>query len=571
MAVLVLGMSQAVWGKRVPESERDVRKADYVYLEALHLKGDGKNDAYYSLVEYASDLNPADNFLNKERGLKMILESNGDSSMVAGGMERVRNYVNKTPDDFYAGVMYASLASQMGDNAEAVATLGNLYRHFPDRTDVGGSYADRLAASGRADDIRRALAIYDSIEMREGDDVNIFSRKIQLYNMMGDTAAVLREAHRMLDSSPQSVPYNIIMGSIFTSYENNDSALAYFDRALEIDPTSGLAYYHKAGYYKNIGDSVGYDREVFNALRQPDLDMEPKLGILREYVADLYTDSTQHQRITSLFHTLIDQYPHEVDVRNLYGDYLMAIRDYPGAAEQIDYALDSDPSDAQRWKALASLYYEIGDMQKMMSTLSAAMRYFPDDMDFYLMASSGKLREKDYPASLSYLGKALELTDSADMEKRSEIYSAMGDTYYSSEQTDSAFRYYQEALSMNPDNLLALNNCAYYMACQDRDLDKALTMIKRVITEKPDDDTSLDTYAWVLFKMKNYTEAKEAIDAALESSERETADMLEHAGDIYFMNGDPDGALDFWKRALELDSSNDLLRRKVKHRTFFFK
>lgn len=124
---------------------------------------------------------------------------------------------------------------------------------------------------------------------------------------------------------------------------------------------------------------------------------------------------------------------------------------------------------------------------------------------------------------------------------------------------------------MNPDNLLALNNCAYYMACQDRDLDKALTMIKRVITEKPDDDTSLDTYAWVLFKMKNYTEAKEAIDAALESSERETADMLEHAGDIYFMNGDPDGALDFWKRALELDSSNDLLRRKVKHRTFFFK
>ena len=47
--------------------------------------------------------------------------------------------------------------------------------------------------------------------------------------------------------------------------------------------------------------------------------------------------------------------------------------------------------------------------------------------------------------------------------------------------------------------------------------------------------------------------------------------MYEHAGDIYYMSGSPDEAVDFWKKALELDPGNDLLARKVKHRAYLYK
>ena len=37
------------------------------------------------------------------------------------------------------------------------------------------------------------------------------------------------------------------------------------------------------------------------------------------------------------------------------------------------------------------------------------------------------------------------------------------------------------------------------------------------------------------------------------------------------MDGDPDRALEYWKDALRLAPDNELLQRKVKHKTYFFK
>ncbi len=50
-----------------------------------------------------------------------------------------------------------------------------------------------------------------------------------------------------------------------------------------------------------------------------------------------------------------------------------------------------------------------------------------------------------------------------------------------------------------------------------------------------------------------------------------SADVLEHAGDIYFMDGEPDKAFYFWKEALKLTPDNELLQRKVRNKSYYFK
>ena len=109
------------------------------------------------------------------------------------------------------------------------------------------------------------------------------------------------------------------------------------------------------------------------------------------------------------------------------------------------------------------------------------------------------------------------------------------------------------------------------MAEQGMDLDRAETLSAITVRQEPANDTALDTYAWILFKKKEYTRAKEIIDRALKIEEdNPQADGLNHAGDIYYMNGDPEAALDFWTRALELDPDNALLKKKVKNKTHFY-
>jgi tetratricopeptide (TPR) repeat protein len=72
--------------------------------------------------------------------------------------------------------------------------------------------------------------------------------------------------------------------------------------------------------------------------------------------------------------------------------------------------------------------------------------------------------------------------------------------------------------------------------------------------------------------MANYPKAKEYIDKALRATDDEdmSADLLEHAGDIYFMAGEPDKALEYWQRAQAIDPDNELLNKKVKNKTFFY-
>lgn len=582
-AVIALASSlfqgQAARPSAYRESVADREKADYIFLEAARYKALDSLDAYYDMIGHALRLNPSDPYLGMEYGMfKTILSIDGkDSVGVEEGLELMKRYLRQNPADNISGATLVRLASRANHDEDALEALRLLYDNGEDPTYLGSSYAKALAYTSDEDSIRKAIGIIDRLESLEGKTVESALSKMQFNLLLGDTAAIFDEASALLKSSPSSIETLTFLGNVNMQFNRPDSALYYFNKAVETDPTNGYAYYSRAEYYNALGDSAAYDREVFQAMRLPDLDFDPKLAILREYVSKLYTDSTQRTRIDALFASMVDQYPHEKELRKIYGSYLWIVNDFEGAAEQYRRQLDLDPDDMSAWGALGQMYYNMNDYDDARKTVDDAIRYFPEEKTFYLFASSIAGMQKEYDAALKYLGRVREITDSADHVALSDIFGAIGDIYYQQKNIDSVRHYYEMALELNPDNSVLLNNMAYYLACEDLDLDKALDYVNRslLIETKRDGENglnTLDTYAWVLFKKKDYAKAMEVIDQVLEMSEdQDNADMLEHAGDIYFMNGDPDQALIFWKQALELDPENELLGRKVKHKTFFFK
>ena len=146
---------------------------------------------------------------------------------------------------------------------------------------------------------------------------------------------------------------------------------------------------------------------------------------------------------------------------------------------------------------------------------------------------------------------------------------------------------YERAITLNPHNFMAMNNFAYHLAVADSALDRAEHYSALAVKSDPENATYLDTYAWVFFRKGEYTLARQYIDAVLrifnaksEESEAEggepdesgviSADVYDHAGDIYFMTGDRAAAVDYWKKAAALDPDNELIAKKVKHKTIFF-
>lgn len=573
-AIIASALAAPRVDRREAAAARAERKADMLFLEALRHKEAGDIDAYAELVSRAFQTNPSDTFLGYEFG-QLLLATTSDSASVEKGYGLMRDYAVDGVGalDFTTVSIVLQAASRLSRDEDALLMLRRLYRDNPDRPDVADRYAQALVSSGDSALVAMGMAVYDTLETREGPSVTLAVRRFQSHLLQNDTVAAIAETHRLEADFPASPEAAMVAGDMFQFISLPDSALACYNRALALDPSSGQAYFNRANLYLQQNDSAAYNREIFLALEQPDLDVETKAELMRDYVVKLFRDPAQRPRIDTLFNRLLENHPHEADIHGLYADYLAATGDYARAAEQVQYELDLDPSDIQRWRMLASLCYSAKDYPRAEAAAARALSLFPEDTDLPLLAAAILGDQGKADEALAVVDTALA-RPGLDPQQQSELMTSRGDILYKAGRLDSAFVCYDRAIELDPSNYLAMNNAAYFLACSDRDLDRALQLIEKANLGRPDDPTTLDTYAWVLFKRGDYARAKEIIDRTLELSEEKgesvSAELLGHAGDIYFMVREPGKALEYWKKALELEPGDKLLQRKVKNKTYFY-
>jgi Tfp pilus assembly protein PilF len=127
---------------------------------------------------------------------------------------------------------------------------------------------------------------------------------------------------------------------------------------------------------------------------------------------------------------------------------------------------------------------------------------------------------------------------------------------------------YEKSLGYNADNGFTLNNYAYYLSVRGEQLEKAAQMAKHANEIQPNVGSFEDTYAWILFKQKKYTEAKIWIEKALTHNKDKSAVQTEHYGDIMFYVGDTDAAVQNWKKAKEYGGHSPALERKINERKY---
>ena len=135
------------------------------------------------------------------------------------------------------------------------------------------------------------------------------------------------------------------------------------------------------------------------------------------------------------------------------------------------------------------------------------------------------------------------------------------------------------ALVYMEDNIMCLNNYAYYLSLKGEQLDRAEEMSYRTIRQEPDNITYLDTYAWILFKKGDFAHARtymdkvvnpEKTDEEILADDRLMGNLIEHAGDIYAHLDEPETALRLWKLAKEKGDATctPQLKKKIKRKKY---
>lgn len=592
--LLVFAVLSALGAAAVVEADNvgQRQKARYYYLEGARQRAEGNNlEAYeYFKKAYLTDPSYVE-AANDYGSMRLAVNTEYLNNPLAQrqSLKMVQSYVDAYPADSYESRFYAYLATHLDSLSEAIRVYERLDSLRPKETLTLVQLADVYMADHNPDMAIDALNRY---EKAEGMSPQVSLKKMGIHLTAGDTVAAIQEATSLINHNTKEPSYRILKGNLFEVIGNNDSTLAYYKQAEELNPQNGMAKISLANYYKNIGDSTAYDEKMYEALLSEDFDISDKTSMLQEYLQTLLNDSSDTSRGDHLFSVLMDQYPHEPEVLDLSARYSGAKGNFKEAEEQIGYAIDLNPTEVNYWGQL--MQYQLADdrPEETMKTYDRAGEHITIPSSLKLMyaaaASQAKAFDKAEAAYAELIHEAdpeLPLTDSISdismlnkfslegLTRLSTYYNMLGDMYYQAEELDKAFRAYDNALLLYPDNQMVLNNYAYFLIETGGDMDRALEMSKAAVAADPENPTYLDTLAWVLFKHKDYAEALEYQQKAVENAVKdkdESAELYHHLGDILFMNHQPAEALENWKKALSLEPDNELLKKKVAHKTFFY-
>jgi uncharacterized protein HemY len=77
-----------------------------------------------------------------------------------------------------------------------------------------------------------------------------------------------------------------------------------------------------------------------------------------------------------------------------------------------------------------------------------------------------------------------------------------------------------------------MNNLAYILAVQGKELSKAKELALKAVTAEPENASYLDTLGWVLFKVGEYEKAREILEKAVDIDAHEP-EIRDHLSKVY--------------------------------------
>ena len=536
------------------------RKFDYFFYEGLKQKNAGKYDAAFDLFSHCMAIDSTASAVLYELSNFYEQLERPDRAV-----ELLKRAVAGSPGNFTYRIALASISRDQGMYGEAAEEFEKLAADYPGKPELNYYLAEVYTQQG---EIEKAIGAYDALESSMGMNEAITMQKYKLYASIAQDEKAFGEIEKLAAKFPEESRYQIVLGDLYLEENDTVRAREYYDRAHEIDPANPYYIVAMANYYEHTGNGEAAQGQIRDALVNPKLDVDTKMGILSRYIVRLQQSKQGTESANALFETLLEQHPNETKLNLMYGTLLQMQEKNDDARFQFSLVTESEPENMEAWQQLLSLALKNEDIPEVIRICEKCIGLFPKAPQFYFYLGIGYYQQKEYEKALDAYRAGIAVIDPENTQMLSDFYGQMGDIYYQIEQLDKAYEAYDQALKYNPKNVVVLNNYGYFLSTNGGDLKKAERMSAQCIRLEPDNATYHDTYAWIFFMQGNYTLAKIYIESAMGKEGEKSPEIVEHYGDILYKNGDVDKAVEQWKKAKELKSESTTLDRKIETKTY---
>lgn len=543
-------------------SAEQQRKYDYFFLEAMRMKGKNEYDAAFGLLQHCLDINPtASSALYEISQYYMFLRQ------VPQGQVALEQAVAFAPDNYWYSQGLVSLYQQQNELDKAAALLEKMVTRFPSKQDPLFSLLDIYSRQEKYNDV---ISTLNRLEKRLGKNEQLSMEKFRIYLQMKDDKKAFQEIESLVQEYPMDMRYQVILGDVYLQNGKKQEAYDAYQKVLAVEPDNPMALFSMASYYEQTGQKELYQQQLDTLLLNKKVTSDTKISVMRQVIAENEQSSAKDStQVIALFDWMMKQDMDDPQIPMLYSQYLLSKNMEQEAVPVLEQVVDLDPTNKAARLMLVSAAVKKEDYKQIIKVCEPGIEATPDALELYYYLAIAYHQAEQGDSVLSVCNRALEhITPDTRKEVISDFYSIMGDIYHTKKQMTEAYAAYDSALVYNPSNIGALNNYAYYLSVERRDLDKAEEMSYKTVKAEPNNSTYLDTYAWILFEKGNYAEARIYIDNAMKNDGEKSDVIVEHCGDIYFMTGDVEGALKYWKKALEMGSESKTLKQKIEKKKY---
>lgn len=412
-----------------------------------------------------------------------------------------------------------------------------------------------------------ALKLLQQGEKIVGINEDIIKQKQSIFLAQGKPQKAITEMQKLTTAFPKNTRYMGLLADLYLNAGKEKEADELYNQILAIEPDNGYALLALADGLRNQKRFNEWFDYTLKAIKSQSVDTKTKLKVVVECITGKEFGAKQNEKSMELAQALAVAEFDESAVWVLLGDMYAQQNNLKIAHEQYQKALKIDPSNFQIWQQLVYSATELGDQQIVLNDCVAALEVFPNEPMFYTYYTFSAYQLKQYQKCIEMAKKGIEVS-SEQQNYTIQLYATIGDAAYHIKQFATSDSAYESALLIDPNNAYVLNNYAYFLSLRKTNLARAEEMSQKSIELEPRNSSYYDTYGWVLFNGKKYTEARVQLEKSLVITPK-NAEVLDHYGDVLYFLGDINAALLQWTKAKEYGVENPLIDKKIKEKKWY--
>ena len=388
--------------------------------------------------------------------------------------------------------------------------------------------------------MEQAIEAYEKALSLDPDDERILSQYINVlgYAYPQKAAQTLTE---LAISYPLAAPmFYTEIGRLYMYHQNYPLALEALNKAISLDGTMPEPRALRAGVYEKTN-------QYFLMLHE--LEELEKMG---------YATAQTYAQMGSIF-ILVQDYARAEETflkaktlepgNKVAGYFLSLLAEKRGEySRAVSYLKETSDYASSPTKQVQVSYYQrkLNQPKASFHTLKRAYKHFPDNAEVAYLYGVALYENKKYRQTAQVLAPWVEKSPTQEDIRLQYAFALEGQQKYGAMEEQLGI-----LLEQNPRNAAALNLYAYSLALRGQRLEEAAEYIARALAVWPEDNSFMDTQAWVFYRQSKYAQALDIVEGISPEILTANPEMAYHAGVIYAVNGQSDLAKHYLQLAAE--------------------